>query len=93
MSSTESLRKDHYLIEKMLKSLNITIELFQEGKKIPNEILYQTIDFLKNFTNICHHGKEETLFPSLEKNGMARESGPIARILFEHEFTIKLAEK
>lgn len=33
MSSTESLRKDHYLIEKMLKSLNITIELLQEGKK------------------------------------------------------------
>ena len=94
MSSTESLRKDHYLIEKMLKSLNITIELFQEGKKIPNEILYQTIDFLKNFTNICHHGKEEeTLFPSLEKNGMARESGPIARMLFEHELAIKLAEK
>ncbi|MGE5781951.1 MAG: hemerythrin domain-containing protein [Nitrososphaerales archaeon] len=52
------------------------------------------MDFLKNFTNICHHGKEEeTLFPSLEKNGMARESGPIARMLFEHEFTIKLAEK
>lgn len=24
---------------------------------------------------------------------MARESGPIARMLFEHEFTIKLAEK
>lgn len=38
MSSTESVRKDHYLIEKMLKSLNITIELLQEGKKIPNEI-------------------------------------------------------
>lgn len=38
MSSTESVRKDHYLIEKMLKSLNITIELLQEGKKNPNEI-------------------------------------------------------
>lgn len=66
MSSTESLRKDHYLIEKMLKSLNITIELLQEGKK--KSEWDQTIDFLKNFTNICHHGKEEeTLFPSLEK--------------------------
>lgn len=67
MSSTESLRKDHYLIEKMLKSLNITIELFQEGKKIPNEILYQTIDFLKNFTNICHQGKKKKHYSPLLK--------------------------
>lgn len=68
MSSTESLRKDHYLIEKMLKSLNITIELFQEGKKIPNEILYQTIDFLKILqTYVIMEKKKKHYSPLLKK--------------------------
>lgn len=94
MSSTQSLRNDHLLIEKMLKSLSITIQLLQDGKKIPRNILEQTIDFTKNFTNICHHGKEEdSLFPNLEKNGMKREGGPIARMIFEHQITNQLVEK
>ena len=59
MSSTESLRKDHHLIEKMIKSLEVIIELFKSEKEIPEEILRQTIDFTTNFTNVCHHGKEE----------------------------------
>ena len=52
------------------------------------------MDLFWNFTNVCHHGKEEgSLFPALEKSGMRREGGPIARMLFEHEITKKLAEK
>ncbi len=94
MSSTESLRNDHYLIEKMMRALNITADLLKADKTIPAPVLEQAIDFVKNFTNVCHHGKEETsLFPTLEKNGMPREGGPIARMLFEHEITKQLAEK
>ncbi len=94
MSSTQSLRNDHILIEKMLKSLDTTKKLLVDGKQIPKNILEQTIDFTKNFTNVCHHGKEEdSLFPNLEKNGMKREGGPIARMIFEHEITNQLVEK
>ncbi len=68
--------------------------ILKEKKQIPKEILEQTIDFTKNFTNVCHHGKEEdSLFPNLEKNGMSREGGPIARMIFEHNVTNELAEK
>lgn len=94
MSSTQSLRNDHFLIEKMLKSLDVTKKLLEDEKKIPKNILEQTIDFTKNFTNVCHHGKEEdSLFPNLEKNGMKREGGPIARMIFEHEVTNQLVDK
>ena len=94
MSSTESLRKDHHLIEKMIKSLEVIIELFKSEKEIPEEILRQTIDFTTNFTNVCHHGKEEeSLFPSLEKNGMPKDGGPIARMLYEHKITDQLTDK
>lgn len=94
LMSTESLRKDHLMIEKMIRALSVTADLLKAGKTIPQAFLEQAMDFTKNFTNICHHGKEEeSLFPALEKGGMTRDGGPIARMLFEHEMTRQLAEK
>ena len=93
MSPTESLRKDHALIEKMTNALQAISSLLNNGKQIPESILNQAIDFSINFTNTCHHGKEEeSLFPTLENKGMPREGGPIARMLYEHQITKNLAE-
>jgi hemerythrin-like domain-containing protein len=92
--STTSLRRDHDLIEKVLKSMWSTLPLLKSGKTIPEPILNQVIDFSMNFTDVCHHGKEEnSLFPELEKKGMSRNSGPIAVMLMEHEMTRKLATR
>src|SRR5574341_1641664 len=92
--STASLRKDHDLIEKVLKSMWATVSLLQTGKTIPEAILMPVIDFTKNFTDVCHHGKEEnSLFPELEKKGMPRNMGPIAVMLMEHEITRKIANR
>jgi len=91
MRPTDSLRKDHALIEKMINALRIMSVLLQNGSTIPKSILEQTIEFSTNFTNKCHHGKEEeSLFPTLEKNGMPKDGGPISRMLYEHEITKKL---
>ena len=94
MSPTESLRKDHVLIKKMINALQTISSLLNNGKQIPESILNQAIDFSINFTNTCHHGKEEKelLFPTLENKGMPREDGPIARMLYEHQITKNLAE-
>ena len=84
--STASLRKDHDLIEKVIKAMDATITLLEEGKQIPESILNPVIDFSKNFTDVCHHSKEEgSLFPALEKAGMPRNMGPIAMMLMDHE--------
>ena len=92
--STTSLRRDHDLIEKVLKSMWSTLPLLKSGKTIPEPILNQVIDFSINFTDICHHGKEEnSLFPELEKKGMPRNSGPIAVMLMEHEVTRKIGTR
>jgi hemerythrin-like domain-containing protein len=92
VSATESLRRDHALIEKMINALKTISVLLKDGKQIPESILNQAIDFAINFTNTSHHGKEEeSLFPTLEKKGMPREGGPIARMLYEHEITKGLA--
>jgi hemerythrin-like domain-containing protein len=90
--STVSLKKDHDLIEKVLKAMWATIPLLKNGTTIPEPIISQVIDFTKNFTDVCHHGKEEnSLFPALEKKGMPKESGPIAVMLMEHQITRKLS--
>ena len=84
--STASLRRDHELIEKVIKAMESTIQLLNDGKQIPESILLPVIDFSKNFTDVCHHSKEEnSLFPALEQAGMPRNMGPIAIMLMDRE--------
>ena len=91
---TTSLRNDHNLIEKVISSMKATVSLLKDGKVIPESILLQTIDFTKNFVDVCHHGKEEeTLFPALAQTGMPTKMGPIARMLLEHQITKEIASK
>tara|TARA_B100000029_G_scaffold8071_1_gene8543 strand:+ start:350 stop:904 length:555 start_codon:yes stop_codon:yes gene_type:complete len=91
--STTSLRNDHKLIEKVLHALGTTIKLLKDGKQIPEQILLPTLDFTQNFTDICHHGKEEeVLFPALEKAGMPTNMGPIRMMLIDHKRTKEIAE-
>ena len=90
--ATESLRKDHDLIEKVVRAMEVTLQMLKSGKKIPESILLPTVDFSKNFTDVCHHGKEEeSLFPALEQSGMPANMGPIAVMLMEHQITRKIA--
>ena len=92
--STNSLRKDHDLIEKVVSSMESTISLLKDGKVIPESILLQTIDFTKNFVDVCHHGKEEdVLFPTLAKTGLPTNMGPIPVMLQEHQITKEIASK
>ena len=84
--STASLRRDHELIEKAIKAMESTIQLLSDGKQIPESILFPVIDFSKNFTDVCHHTKEEkSLFPALEQAGMPSNMGPIAMMLIDHQ--------
>lgn len=92
--STSSLRRDHDLIEKVMKAMEATIQLLKSGNKIPEPILSQVIDFTTNFTDVCHHTKEEkSFFPALERSGMPSNMGPIAIMLMEHEMSRKMGKK
>lgn len=92
--STASLRQDHELIEKAIKAMESTIQLLSDGKQIPESILLPVIDFSKNFTDVCHHSKEEnSLFPALERSGMPRNMGPIAMMLLDHKRSREIATR
>lgn len=91
--STSSLRRDHELIEKVIKAMDVSIKLLIDGKHIPDSILLPVIDFSKNFVDVCHHSKEEnSLFPALEQAGMPRNMGPIAMMLIDHERSREIAK-
>ena len=84
--STVSLRRDHELIEKIIKAMESTVQLLNDDKQIPESILLPVIDFTKNFTDVCHHSKEEkSLFPALEQAGLPSNMGPIAMMLMDHQ--------
>jgi len=91
---TASLRRDHDLIGKVLRAMESTVQMLRDGRQIPEPILAQVVDFSTNFTDVCHHGKEEgSLFPSLERAGMPKNMGPIAMMLMDHERQREIARK
>ena len=84
--STASLRRDHDLIAKVVRAMESVIELLRRGKRVPEFVLLPVVDFTKNFTDVCHHTKEEkSFFPALAAAGMPTNMGPIPVMLADHE--------
>lgn len=69
-----------------------TVQLLESGKAVPAPILNQVVDFTKNFTDVCHHTKEEeSLFPALQSAGLPSRMGPIPVMLMEHRQSREIA--
>ena len=82
MKPTETLRHEHQIVLLILDSA----EQIVESHDLHADDIEKMIDFSKNFTDGCHHSKEEKhLFPKLCERGMSAEYGPIAVMLFEHK--------
>ncbi len=81
MIPTETLKNEHIKIREMLKVL----DKISSTDKMDVTRLEEAIEFVVEFADKRHHGKEEDLlFPEMEKAGMSKESGPIAVMLYEH---------
>lgn len=86
MRPTEQLKQDHRVIERLLRVLFAASKQMQKGEEVDPQIFRKAIDFVRNFADKCHHGKEEdNLFPAIERQGFPREGGPIGMMLIEHE--------
>lgn len=93
-SPTASLRRDHDLIEKVVRAMEAAASLLRRGVDVPAPVLGQVVDFTNNFADACHHGKEEdSLFPALGRVGMPTGAGPIAVMLAEHERSREIAAR
>lgn len=86
MLATEVLKNEHRAIEEMLNVVEAAANRLAAGQDVPRDLFSQAADFFRNFTDACHHAKEEgLLFPLMESHGMPRDGGPIAVMLMEHE--------
>ncbi|MCM8785907.1 MAG: hemerythrin domain-containing protein [Candidatus Omnitrophica bacterium] len=86
LKPTEILKEEHKVIRKMLDVLEVIVTKEDKLDDANIEDLKNIVDFIKNFADKCHHGKEEDiLFPALEEAGIPKEGGPIGVMLEEHD--------
>jgi hemerythrin-like domain-containing protein len=86
MLATEQLKQEHRLIERMLTVIEAAAEKQKAGHDLPPEFFPRLVDFVRNFADKCHHGKEEdNLFHAMEKHGIPGQDGPIGVMLVEHD--------
>jgi hemerythrin-like domain-containing protein len=85
-TATAALREEHQLILGVAGALAARLDAEREGEPLDYDTVARCITFFRLFADACHHGKEEDLlFPELEAQGMPRDAGPIAVMLYEHE--------
>ena len=77
----QELMDEHRIIEKVLNALEAAA-----SQEVPLEFYERAVEFIVNFADKCHHGKEEErLFPVLEEKGIPRHAGPIGCMCDEHQ--------
>ena len=97
MEPTTILSNEHRVIEIVLAALENLANRTLAEKKLDRKSAQEAIDFIKNFADRCHHGKEEDyLFAALVNKGIPKEAGPVGQMLREHEqgraFVIGMAD-
>jgi len=85
MTPAEDLIHEHEAIKVMLSIMSKIAENIRTEKEFVTKDIEKIVDFLKTFSDKCHHGKEETaLFPALVLAGVPNENGPVGVMLQEH---------
>ncbi|MFN0006978.1 MAG: hemerythrin domain-containing protein [Planctomycetota bacterium] len=85
MRATEILVAEHQVILRVLDCLEKIAEDVRKDRELDLRSAGEILDFLGNFADRCHHGKEEgSLFPALGRKGMPNDVGPVAVMLMEH---------
>ena len=85
MEATQSLDRDHRIIETVLPALE-RLGRQAEGMRLrQREEAEAAVGFLRTFVDAYHHGKEEQhLFKVMEERGVPRDGGLILHLLKEH---------
>lgn len=79
----EDLIAEHRGILLMLKVMEKIAGRMKRGETLDEEHLRKMVEFLRNFVDKCHHGKEEgILFPEIAKT--AAHVGTVNELLGEH---------
>ncbi|MGF7059404.1 hemerythrin domain-containing protein [Brassicibacter mesophilus] len=88
MNSIDILVNEHKNIKKILKIVRKICLSIVEGIEIPYDDLYSIIDFIRNYADKYHHGKEEDmLFKDMDAELSEKiGKGPIQGMFIEHDY-------
>jgi hemerythrin-like domain-containing protein len=82
---TDVLREEHELVLMVVAAMEREVASIERDDRVNADRVANMIDFTKNFTDGCHHTKEEKLlFPLLEERDAAA-GGPVSVMLSEHD--------
>jgi hemerythrin-like domain-containing protein len=82
---TDVLEREHRFIEKIVQACQTASEEITDGKPVDADLLRRIVEFMRNYADKCHHGKEEIiLFPALIKKGVPMTGCPIGALTAEH---------
>jgi hemerythrin-like domain-containing protein len=86
MQATQILMEEHRVIERVLTALQTAADRVSQGDEIRPAFFVNAALFIKNFSDGCHHRKEEgVLFIAMNDSGVPAQGGPIGVMLAEHE--------
>ncbi len=76
---------EHRIIARMLDVLRALAERVERGQEVAQEDLRATVVFFRDFVDLGHHEKEESvLIPELARAGVDWNAEPLAKIRAEH---------
>lgn len=85
---------EHRLIERMINLMKDEMDWIGEHRTVDTVFLETAVYFMRHYTDICHHGKEEQVyFAALEKKQLTEEHRKtMADLVQEHAFARKTVE-
>jgi hemerythrin-like domain-containing protein len=83
--ATADLMNEHEAILSAIQILERMVAATEKTASVETKDIHEFIEFLKEFADKCHHGKEEGfLFPAMVGAGVPDKGGPIGVMLAEH---------
>lgn len=85
MKATDILKSEHDTIKRMLAVLDSVCNHIEHKETVAATDLVRIVEFIRAFTDNCHHGKEEELFfETVEKLGPKEAEPLMGELMTEH---------
>lgn len=85
---TRILEAEHRIILQVIGRMVTLVAALKQNGDIEGGALLESVEFMRTFTDRCHHGKEERhLFPLLGRKGAPVTGYPLDALIRDHEET------
>lgn len=86
MKPTQILRNEHKIIKQVLAAISRLSQDLTHKRKVKIELTQKVMDFIRNYADLFHQGKEEDiLFRDMKNRGLPTDYGPLGVVFTEHE--------